>query len=85
MKSHEVIDELLPLKEWYERFPNEYILCEDLEYSDSAQITKARLIAHGADKAELAAIEQAYRDAHPDSCLGIDWTGESPEGWILML
>lgn len=78
--------EIQPLDEWHRRFPNEYILYEGLNYTEAAEITQSRLIAHAPEKEQLIALQESFLDKHPDACVGIEWTGPIvPEGWILML
>ncbi len=86
MNQEVTLEESLPLEEWHRRHPNEYILYECLEYTDAAEITRSRLLAHGTDKEALVTLEGEYRRVHPDASIGLEWTGPIvPDGWILML
>jgi hypothetical protein len=79
-------DEVLPIAEWHHRYADRYTLFERLEYTDTAQITKARLLAHASTQEELVPIQEKFLDEHPSASVGIDWTGPLvPKDWIGML
>jgi hypothetical protein len=80
------MNELLAIREIFERYPDEWVCVEETEWDPIGHPLAGRVIAHGASRNDLRRQTDQFRAAHPDSIIYFFYTGEPiPEGIEVIL
>jgi hypothetical protein len=83
--SNSFMVEVLTLEEMKSRYHGEWLLVDCQEMDDDMNVVRGKVVAHFSEQAALYEAIADYRTNHNKGTLAIEYVGEIPEDWAVLL